>query len=71
MAGVPGDASTLYMGTPGGGVSKTTSGGPTWKPIFDDQRVASIGDIAVAPSDSKIVIVGARKQTRRQRLSLY
>jgi photosystem II stability/assembly factor-like uncharacterized protein len=63
VAGVPGDAATYYMGTPGGGVWKTTSGGATWKPIFDDQHVASIGDLAIAPSDSNIIIVGSGEQT--------
>lgn len=63
VTGVPGDASTYYMGTPGGGVWKTISGGTTWKPIFDDAHVASIGDIAIAPSDSKIIIVGTGEQT--------
>jgi photosystem II stability/assembly factor-like uncharacterized protein len=63
VAGVPGDAATYYMGTPGGGVWKTTSGGATWKPIFDDQHVASIGDIAIAPSNSNIIIVGTGEQT--------
>src|ERR1700723_1147448 len=58
VAGVPGDSATYYIGTPGGGIWKTTSGGTTWKPIFDDQHVASIGDIAIAPSDSKLIIVG-------------
>ena len=51
------------MGTPGGGVWKTTSGGATWKPIFDDQHVASIGDIAIAPSNSNVIIVGTGEQT--------
>jgi photosystem II stability/assembly factor-like uncharacterized protein len=63
VAGVPGDAATYYMGTPGGGIWKTTSGGTTWKPIFDDEHVASIGDIAIAPSDSKTIIVGTGEQT--------
>jgi photosystem II stability/assembly factor-like uncharacterized protein len=63
VAGVPGDAATYYMGTPGGGIWKTTSGGATWKPIFDDQHVASIGDIAIAPSDSNIIIAGTGEQT--------
>src|SRR5580658_96809 len=63
VAGVPGDSATYYIGTPGGGVWKTTSGGTTWRPIFDDQHVASIGDIAIAPSDSKIIIVGTGEQT--------
>ena len=53
VTGVPGDPSTYYIGTPGGGVWKTTSGGVTWKPIFDDEHVASIGDIAIAPSNPK------------------
>jgi photosystem II stability/assembly factor-like uncharacterized protein len=63
VAGVPGDAATYYMGTPGGGIWKTTSGGTTWKPVFDAQHVASIGDIAIAPSDSNIIIVGTGEQT--------
>jgi photosystem II stability/assembly factor-like uncharacterized protein len=57
-AGVPGDPTTYYAGMPEGGVWKTTNGGNTWKPIFDDVHVASIGAVAVAPSDPKIVYVG-------------
>src|SRR5271154_1418026 len=62
VAGVPGDAATHYMGTPGGGVWKTTSGGTTWKPIFDDEHVASIGDVAIAASNSNIIIIGTGEQ---------
>ncbi len=63
VVGVPGDAATYYMGTPGGGIWKTTSGGTVWKPIFDDEHVASIGDIAIAPSDSNLIIAGTGEQT--------
>jgi photosystem II stability/assembly factor-like uncharacterized protein len=63
VAGIPGDPTTYYMGTPGGGVWKTTSGGTVWKPIFDDEHVASIGDVAVAPSNPNIIIVGTGEQT--------
>jgi photosystem II stability/assembly factor-like uncharacterized protein len=63
VAGIPGDPSTYYLGTPGGGVWKTTSGGTVWKPIFDDEHVASIGDIAIAPSNPNIIIVGTGEQT--------
>ena len=63
VAGIPGDPTTYYMGTPGGGVWKTTSGGTVWKPIFDDEHVASIGDLAVAPSNPNIIIVGTGEQT--------
>src|SRR5689334_5897228 len=58
VAGVPGDPNTFYFGTPGGGVWKTTDGGQVWRPIFDKERVASIGAIAVSPSNSQVVYVG-------------
>ena len=64
VAGVPGDPNTYYFGTPGGGVWKTTDGGQVWRPIFDKERVASIGAVAVAPSDSRIVYAGTGEQTR-------
>ena len=63
VAGVPGDPSTYYMGTPGGGVWKTTDTGQVWKPIFDDAHVASIGAIAVSRSNPDIVYVGTGEQT--------
>jgi photosystem II stability/assembly factor-like uncharacterized protein len=63
VAGIFGDPATFYMGTPGGGVWKTTDGGQVWKPIFDDMHVASIGAIAVAPSNPNIIYVGTGEQT--------
>ena len=35
-----------------------------WKPIFDREHVASIGAIAVAPSDPKVIYVGTGEQTQ-------
>src|SRR5215471_20765590 len=57
-AGVPGDTTTYYAGMPEGGVWKTTNAGTTWTPIFDAVHVASVGAVAVAPSDPNIVYVG-------------
>src|SRR5271163_4135198 len=63
VAGIPGDAAVYYMGTPGGGVWKTTDAGRVWNPIFDDQHVASIGAVALAPSNPNIIYVGTGEQT--------
>ncbi len=63
VAGIPGQPAVYYMGTPGGGVWKTTDGGRVWKPIFDRERVASIGALAIAESDPRIVYVGTGEQT--------
>lgn len=59
VVGVPGDALTYYAATASGGVWKSTDGGMKWKAIFDDQPVASIGAIAVAPSDPNVIYVGS------------
>ena len=62
VAGIPGQPSIYYFGTPGGGVWKTSDGGRTWKPIFDDAHMPSIGAVAVAPANPNIVYVGSGEQ---------
>jgi photosystem II stability/assembly factor-like uncharacterized protein len=63
VAGIPGRPAIYYFGTPGGGVWKTTNGGRVWKPIFDEARVASIGALALAPSNPEIIYVGTGEET--------
>ena len=63
VAGIPGDPAVYYFGTPGGGVWKTINGGRTWAPIFDDAHVASIGALALAPSNPDIIYVGTGEET--------
>jgi photosystem II stability/assembly factor-like uncharacterized protein len=58
-AGVPGDANTYYAASASGGVWKSTDAGLTWKSIFDDQPISSIGSIAIAPSDPNVIYVGS------------
>ncbi|MFC2166483.1 WD40/YVTN/BNR-like repeat-containing protein [Acidobacteriota bacterium] len=49
---------TIYVATASGGVWKTVNEGTTWEPIFEHEASASIGDIALAPSNQDIIWVG-------------
>src|SRR6185503_15870943 len=49
---------TFYIGSAGGGVWKTTNGGVTWQSVSSGLGSETVGDLAVAPSDSNIVWVG-------------
>lgn len=56
--GVPGDTSTFYVSGADGGIHKTTDGGVSFKPIFENQRAYSIGALTLAPSDKNVLWVG-------------
>ncbi|MFN2476236.1 MAG: glycosyl hydrolase [Chthoniobacterales bacterium] len=65
IEGVPGEPNTYYFGAASGGVWKTTDGGANWFPAFDKEQVATIGAIAVAPSDHNVVYVGTGEPNMR------
>ena len=67
--GVPGDGTTFYFGAVDGGIWKTTDAGVVWNPIFDKQPIASIGALAVASSDPKIIYAGTGEADIRSNLS--
>ena len=73
VTGVANDPNTFYFGSVGGGLWKTTNGGIVWKPIFDHlpggHRIASIGAIAVAPSDPRVLYVGTGEADMRSAIS--
>ena len=63
--GVPSSDRTFYFGSVGGGVWETTDAGLSWRPIFDSQPIASIGAVAVAPSNPNIIYVGSGEADMR------
>ncbi len=65
VAGVPGDPATFYFGAADGGVWKTDDAGATWKPLFNHEGSASIGALAVAPSDPEVIWVGTGQIQQR------
>jgi photosystem II stability/assembly factor-like uncharacterized protein len=69
VSGVPGDSNTFYFGAVNGGVWKTTDAGTVWTPVTDGTNIASIGALAVAPSDPNIIYVGTGESDIRSDLS--
>lgn len=49
---------TYYVGAASGGIFRTTDGGQSWLPIFDDQAMLSIGDIEISRNDTDVIWVG-------------
>src|SRR5262245_9727616 len=60
------DPLTVWVGFATGGLWKTTNGGRTWTSMFDEMPAPSVGDIAIAPSDSRVVYVGMGEPNNRQ-----
>jgi len=58
VAGVPTQPNVAYIGFDNGGVWRSTDYGNNWTPLFDKESTGSIGAIAVAPSDPRVIYVG-------------
>ena len=69
VEGVAGNPRVVWVGSASGGVWKTTDGGLTFEPVFDEQPIASIGDIGVAPSNPDVVYVGTGESAVRNSVS--
>ena len=66
FAVVESDPRIIYVGAAAGGIFKTTNGGTTWEPIFDEVGSPSIGDIALAPNNPAILYAGTGEPNNRQ-----
>ncbi|MDW8354022.1 MAG: hypothetical protein RMK57_05775 [Bryobacterales bacterium] len=69
VEGVPGDPAVIYAGFASGGLWKSTNGGHSWTPIFEDQGTYSIGDIALEPGNPEVVWVGTGESNTRNSVS--
>jgi photosystem II stability/assembly factor-like uncharacterized protein len=67
VTGDPTRKDVFYFGAVDGGVWKTTNGGTSWKNVTDGvSSIASVGAIAVAPSDPNVVYVGGGEADLRE-----
>jgi hypothetical protein len=69
VEGIPSPSRTFYVATAAGGVWKTTNNGVTLRPLFQSERVASLGDMAIAPSDTNQVWLGTGEEDARNSIS--
>ena len=69
IEGVAQDGKTIYVGTAGGGIWKTTNAGASFKPIFD-KYCQSIGAIAIDPKNPKTVYAATGESNMRNSVSI-
>ena len=65
IAAIPSPSKTFYVASAAGGIFKTTNNGTTYRPLFDDQRVISMGALAIAPSDTMQIWAGTGEPNSR------
>ena len=59
----------MYVGTASGGLWKSTSAGIKWEPIFDKEKTASIGAVAIQQSNPSVIWVGTGEGNPRNSLN--
>jgi len=70
VAGDPVKPLVFYFGAVDGGVWKTESAGATWRNVTDGTSdIASVGAIAIAPSDPNVLYVGTGEADLREDLT--
>ena len=69
IAGLPSPSKTFYVASVAGGIWKTTNAGTTFKPLFQNEKVVSMGMLAIAPSDSNQIWAGTGEPNSRNTIS--
>lgn len=68
IAGNDKDGKTVYIGSAGGGVWKTTNGGASFRPLFD-KYCQSIGAVTLDPNNPDVIYVGTGECNMRNTVS--
>jgi photosystem II stability/assembly factor-like uncharacterized protein len=66
IAVVEADTRVYYIAAATGGVWKTTDNGLRFTPVFENEAVHSVGDVAVHQRDTAVVWVGTGERANRQ-----
>ena len=69
VEGIPSPSKTFFVAAASGGIWKTSNAGVTYRPVFDNERVISMGDLAIAPSDTMVVWAGTGEEDSRNSIS--
>ncbi|MEK9501939.1 VPS10 domain-containing protein [Gaopeijia maritima] len=69
VEGIGSPSKTFFVAAAGGSIWKTTNNGVTFQPVFDEQRVISMGDLAIAPSDTMQIWAGTGEPDSRNSIS--
>jgi photosystem II stability/assembly factor-like uncharacterized protein len=69
VVGIPSPSRTFFVAAAAGGIWKTTNAGTTFRPVFDNERCISMGELAIAPSDTMQVWAGTGEEDSRNTIS--
>src|SRR5258705_426431 len=69
VVGIPSPSKTFFVAAAAGGIWKTTNNGTTFRPVFDNERCISMGELAIAPSDTNQVWAGTGEEDSRNTIS--
>lgn len=53
----PGNQSTIYVGTPAGGLWRTENTGDTWTPLTDDLPSMGVSGVAIDPNNTDVIYI--------------
>jgi hypothetical protein len=65
VQGIPSPSKTIYVAAAAGGIWKSSNNGISWRPIFDDKDIISMGMLAVGTTDTNVVWAGTGEPNSR------